>query len=137
MGKTARIFCVCFLLSACNPAVRRQPGAMPADGTHRGVYIFETEPYKAVADLEIKGGKITAVQWVIMDTMRNVPFDSTYGRYMEGNALYVDQCKKDWQGSRGYAPRLIQTQDINRVDAVTGATWTHMLFKKAVQDALR
>jgi major membrane immunogen (membrane-anchored lipoprotein) len=119
-----------------SPVPADSSGTHP-DGTVRGKYAFEYEPYLTTVDLKFIKGKIVDVTWVIRDTVRNVPFDAAYERFMGGNAYYVRQCRLDWKGSRTYGPRLIQTQNLDSVDAVTGATWTHMLFKRAVQDALK
>jgi major membrane immunogen (membrane-anchored lipoprotein) len=145
MKGTTQIFigiCLCFFMLACESATRVTLGAVDSSSVHsdktvRGIYVYESEPYTTTVDLEIKDGKIVDVKWVILDTMRHVPFDSTYERFMGNNAYYIDQCRKDWKGSRSYGPKLIQTQNIDSVDAVTGATWTHMLFKRAVEDALK
>jgi major membrane immunogen (membrane-anchored lipoprotein) len=130
-----------FFLSACLSAAHANPEAADSSSVHsdrtvRGIYVYEMEPYTTTVDLAIKDGKIVGVKWIILDTMRHVPFDSTYERFMGNNAYYIDQCRKDWKGSRGYGPKLIQTQNIDSVDAVTGATWTHILFKRSVKDAL-
>jgi major membrane immunogen (membrane-anchored lipoprotein) len=126
-----------YVLSAPSPAAAADSVSQLPDGTHRGTYVFDWEPYTATVELKIKNGKITDVSWIILDTQRNVPFDSTYERFMGGNALYIDQCRRDWKGSKTYGPKLIQVQNVDSVDAVTGATWTHMLFKRAVKDALK
>lgn len=107
-----------------------------------GVYKVETplddEKYYTEATVTIEGGKITSVDWTIIDTGHdNAPFDEEYYHVMEPYAaLYVQQAKDDWSGSRGYSEVLIETQDVDKVDAVSGATWTNKKFKEVVKLAL-
>ncbi len=108
-----------------------------------GVYTVETpldyEKYYTKATVTIEGGKITSLDWTIIDTGHDdVPFDEEYYNVMEPyGELYVQQAKDDWSGSRGYSDVLIKTQDVDQVDAVSGATWTNKKFKEVVRLALR
>jgi major membrane immunogen (membrane-anchored lipoprotein) len=106
-----------------------------------GIYTVETNPdsegFFEKATVKINGGKITAVDWGIFDSARsNKPFDDKYEEVYAGNAAYIQQSRNDWKGSRGYGPKLIETQDINKVDIVSGATWTHKKFERVVKMAL-
>lgn len=107
-----------------------------------GVYEVKTEPdyekYYTEATLTVESGKITAFEWTIYDAGRdNIPFDSEYYKVLaEFGDLYEQQGKDDWAGSRGYSDVLIETQDINQVDAVSGATWTNRKFKEILRLAL-
>lgn len=106
-----------------------------------GVYEVETLPdyegYYAKARLTIKDDIITDVDWCIYDSNRNNrPFDDTYGEVFKEYPLYVKQCIDDWNGSKEYGPKLIGTQDLQQVDAVSGATWTNNVFKAVVDMAL-
>lgn len=107
-----------------------------------GIYEVQTEPdyekYYTKATVTIEGGKVTSVDWCIYDTnLEDKPFDEEYYHvYDDVSALYVQQAKDDWTGSRGYSDVLIECQDINEVDAVSGATWTNKKFKEIVRMAL-
>jgi major membrane immunogen (membrane-anchored lipoprotein) len=108
-----------------------------------GVYKVETpqdyEKYYTKAKLTIKKGKITAFSWTIYDAGHDdEAFDKDYYKVMEPyGEEYSQQAKDDWSGSRGYSKELIKTQNINKVDAVTGATWTCNKFKEVVSMALK
>jgi len=106
------------------------------DGVYPGRFAAKREPYVTDLDLHVKAGKIAAVKWIVTDTSRNTFYDSLYAHAMAGNKTFAEQCRKDWSGSRAYAKQLVATQDIDKVDAVSGATWSHRMFKGAVNDAL-
>lgn len=107
-----------------------------------GVYDVKTpldnEKYYTEASVIIQEGKITSVDWTIYDSGHdNKPFDKDYYHVMEQYSdLYVQQAKDDWTGSRDYSDSLIETQDVDKVDAVSGATWTNIKFKEVVEMAL-
>jgi len=106
-----------------------------------GTYEAETEPdhegYITKGTLTIKEGIITEVDWGIFDSnMNNKPFDEDYEEVFVGNDLYIEQSRSDWTGSRCYSPKLIETQDPKKVDAVTGATWTNIKFIEIMKMAL-
>jgi major membrane immunogen (membrane-anchored lipoprotein) len=106
-----------------------------------GIYEVNTpidgEGFYTSATLTIKEGKIYNVDWTILDSYRSDrPFDASYERVYAGNSTYIEQCRSDWKGSRGYGPKLIETQDLGKVDVVTGATWTNKKFKEAMELAL-
>lgn len=104
-----------------------------------GTYEVETKPdvelYVTKATVKIEDGKITAVDWTIYDSQKR-PFDETYEKVFAGNSTYMQQSRDDWNGSRDYEEVLIDTQDVDKVDAVSGATWTNKKFKDIVKMAL-
>jgi len=107
-----------------------------------GVYTVDTpiddEKYYTEATVTIAEGKITSVDWTIIDMGNdNTPFDEEYYKIMEPyGELYVQQAKDDWSGSRGYSDAMIETQNVDQVDAVSGATWTNSKFKQVIRLAL-
>lgn len=107
-----------------------------------GIYEVQTEPdyekYYTKATVTIEGGKITAVDWCIYDANQDdKPFDEEYYHVFESvSDVYVQQAKDDWTGSRGYSDALITSQNVEQVDAVSGATWTNKKFKEIVKLAL-
>ncbi len=106
-----------------------------------GTYSVETKPdhegYFTKAEVHIEKGRITSIDWNIFDTNREDRiFDETYEEVFAGNERYKQQCRDDLKGAKTYSSKLVETQDIDAVDAVTGATWTNLKFKEAAQLAL-
>lgn len=108
------------------------------DGTYKVKTGLDDEGYFTEATVTIKNDKITNVEWCIYDSnSNNSPFDENYKTKFVGNSLYTKQCEDDWNGSRNYSSELIKTQDMSKVDAVSGATWTYNKFKSVVTKALK
>ncbi|MEZ5071335.1 MAG: FMN-binding protein [Bacteroidales bacterium] len=108
------------------------------DGTYHGLSraMYTDEPYYGHVTLSIEDGAIVRVDFFIRDSARQVGFDGTYEKYFEGNDLYMQQCRNDWQGVQSYPDSLLKYQDPGKVDARSGATWSCNIFKGAVEDAL-
>jgi major membrane immunogen (membrane-anchored lipoprotein) len=51
--------------------------------------------------------------------------------------VYVQQCRNDWQGVQSYPGKLIEKQNLNKVDATSGATWSFNIFKASADSALK
>lgn len=118
-------------------AAKEDVAAMYKDGTYTAQTDPDYEGYYEKASIEVDNGLITGVDWGIYDSTReDKPFDENYEEVFAGQDEYIQQCRNDWKGSRGYAADLIATQDISKVDAVSGATWTNTLFKTVVKKAL-
>jgi len=107
------------------------------DGTYKAQTEPDYEGYYTKAEVTVKDGKTTAVDWTIYDANRNdKPFDEKYEVVFTGNEYFTEQSRSDWKGSRTYGPKLIETQDPDEVDAVSGATWTNGKFREIVKKAL-
>ncbi len=109
------------------------------DGVYEGKSqsIYKSEPFLAESKVYIKQGKITKVDFQIVDTLKNEVFDEKYEKHFIGNKLYIDQCRNDWKGMRNYLRKLLKTQNIDNIDAVSGATWSYNMFKSSVSEALK
>jgi major membrane immunogen (membrane-anchored lipoprotein) len=55
----------------------------------------------------------------------------------ESKADYIQQCRNDWEGVKTYPKLLSEKQDIKKVDAIAGATWSYNTFKASVNEALK
>jgi major membrane immunogen (membrane-anchored lipoprotein) len=107
------------------------------DGSYEAKTPIDGEGFYTTAKVTVSGGKISEVDWIIFDNYRGSrPFDASYEKVYVGNEVYIQQSRSDWKGSRNYGQRLIETQDLGKVDVVTGATWTNKKFKEAVGLAL-
>jgi len=109
------------------------------NGTYEGrsCSIYGNEPYKGVTIITIKNGKIHQVSFNILDTLKNELFDKNYSSHFPTEPLYQKQCVEDWKGVLLYPAQLFKNQDLKRVDAVTGATWSHNLFVSSAGIALK
>jgi major membrane immunogen (membrane-anchored lipoprotein) len=76
------------------------------------------------------------VQFTVLDKAKNEIFDEKYENHYREIPEYIQQCRNDWQGVQTYPGRLLGAQDINKVDAITGATWSFNLFKASLVAAL-
>jgi major membrane immunogen (membrane-anchored lipoprotein) len=111
-------------------------GSIFKDGIYVAKTVTDNEKYFAQATITIKDGKIATADWSLYDEGNNKPFDEEYYHQFEPNEEYVKQAKEDWSGSRNYAVKLLETQDVNKVDAVTGATWSFVEFEEVINLAL-
>jgi major membrane immunogen (membrane-anchored lipoprotein) len=98
---------------------------------------YTNEPYVGISKIYIENGTIRKIEFKIMDTTKNELFDDKYENHYIGNDLYINQCRNDWKGVLSYPQKLIETQKIEEVDAVSGATWSYNMFKSSVQVALQ
>jgi major membrane immunogen (membrane-anchored lipoprotein) len=108
------------------------------DGHYTGVSrsIYTDEPYYGQTEIDIVNGKITRVEFIIRDSVKHENFDGNYEKYFAGIEEYIIQCRNDWKGVRSYPDSLLKYQDIDSLDAVSGATWSFNIFKASVNEAL-
>lgn len=108
------------------------------DGQYQGISRarYTDEPYFGHAQITIKEGHIAAIHFYVRDSDRHVNFDEQYHQYFAGNELYIQQCKNDLAGIHAYPDSLMKHQDPDKVDAISGATWSYNIFKASVKAAL-
>jgi major membrane immunogen (membrane-anchored lipoprotein) len=87
--------------------------------------------------LTLKNGEFTAIDFAIRDSSLHETFDGKYEKHFEGNAEYIQQSRNDWKGVQTYPKMLSVKQNINKVDAISGATWSYNIFKASVNEALK
>ncbi|MCX7747572.1 MAG: FMN-binding protein [Clostridia bacterium] len=117
------------------------PNTPLEDGKYKdGVYEVQSQPdyegYYSTAKVTIKDNKIDSVDWKIIDSERKRDFDEKYEEVFAGNKEYQEQCRNDLKGAKTYSPKLVETQEISEVDAISGATWSNKKFKEVVRIAL-
>ena len=103
-------------------------------GASRAAYI--NEPYYGFSKIVVENGNIINVEFFIRDSSKHVNFNEEYEKYFAGNDLYVQQCRNDWKGVKSYPDTLLKYQSIDKVDAISGATWSFNIFKASIQEAL-
>ncbi len=103
-------------------------------GTSRAIYI--DEPLYGSTRITIEDGQITKVDYTIRDSTKHEFFNGEYEKYMEGNELYIQQCRNDWKAMHSYPDSLLKYQDLDKVDAISGATWSYNIFRASALEAL-
>lgn len=103
-------------------------------GTSQSVYV--EEPYYGHSTVKVEDGRIVSVEFVIRDSAKHVEFDDAYEKYFSGNELYMNQCRNDRVGVRSYPDSLLKYQNLDKVDVISGATWSCNIFKASVKAAL-
>jgi major membrane immunogen (membrane-anchored lipoprotein) len=99
---------------------------------------YTSENYWGHIGITVEGSQITAVDFVIRDSSLHENVDSMYGiHHYQGIPLYQDQCVKDGNGIKIYPQRLLQYQNIDDVDVISGATWSHNIFDSTTREAIR
>lgn len=107
-----------------------------------GVYTGESqskytaEPYWGQVTVEIKNDKVSLLGFQILDKEKNEVFGPDYERHFKDYPQYVDQCRNEVKAIKAYREAFLKTGKIEQVDAITGATWSHNLFKGALKAAL-
>ena len=102
------------------------------DGKYQGESIYDDYHYKHVVTLEIKDGKIISLHY---DEVKKD------GAGKRGNNEYCAQMKQGTGASPAeayplYERRMLEHQDLMKVDAVSGATYSLYRFRTAVLRAL-
>ena len=105
------------------------------EGQSRAKYVYE--PFWGSARFTIKSGIFTDINFFIRDSSLHETFDGKYEKHFEGNPGYIQQSRNDWKGVQTYPEKLSGKQDINKIDAISGATWSYNIFKASVNEALK
>lgn len=113
--------------------------AVLKDGTYTGSSRakYKYEPFWGKVQLTIKNNRLTDIRFGIRDSNLHENFDSRYEKHFIGNDMYIQQSRNDWKGVQAYPVKLSEKQNINQVDAISGATWSYNIFKASVNDALK
>ncbi len=108
------------------------------DGVYEGAsrYSYTDEPYWGKVQLTVKNGFFIGIRFLIRDSNLHETFDGAYEKHFEGNPLYIGQSRNDWNGVQAYPKKMMEKQDIRKVDVISGATWSYNIFRASVEDAL-
>jgi len=109
------------------------------DGNYKGMSqaLYKGEPYWGIVYLKLKNGLFTEISFTIRDSSLHETFNAIYEKHFEGNPEYIQQSRNDWKGVQAYPKKLSDKQDINKIDAISGATWSYNIFKASVNEALK
>jgi major membrane immunogen (membrane-anchored lipoprotein) len=139
MKKRIVFFLVAILFSVSAFSQMQDSVIKYKDGTYfgqsRAKYIYE--PFWGKVHLTLKNGMITACRFAIRDSNLHETFDGNYEKHFAGNDVYIQQSRNDWKGVQGYSAKMADKQDINKIDAISGATWSYNIFKASVNEALK
>ncbi|MDO5695540.1 MAG: FMN-binding protein [Eubacteriales bacterium] len=89
---------------------------------------------EADVTIVIKDGKITSCEYKAKDA-KGQPKDENYGR--DGAPLSQKKAQKAVAGLKEYCNQLVEKQNINDVDTVTGATISYDEFIEVAKAALK
>ena len=133
MFKNISSLLIVFMLVACSG------NKIYKDGTYNGVSRskYTNEPFYAFTTIRVNDGLITHISFHVRDSVQHVTFDHTYEKNYAGIPEYIQQCRNDWKGIQAYPDSLLKHQLLNKVDGISGATWSYNLFKASAQEALR
>jgi major membrane immunogen (membrane-anchored lipoprotein) len=110
------------------------------DGTYQGQSqaTYTSEPFWGHIQISIENSSFTAIQFFIRDSSLHENVDSMYGvNHYAGYPLYMQQCVDDGHGIEIYPQKLLESQDLDNVDAISGATWSHHIFIASAGSALK
>jgi major membrane immunogen (membrane-anchored lipoprotein) len=140
------IFLTLFLLTSVYPQDLKIPGkaaqdtsVIYKDGTYEGTSraTYKYEPFWGIVHFTLKNGEFTDISFVIRDSSLHETFDGKYEKHFEGNPEYIQQSRNDWKGVQTYPRKLSEKQDINKIDAISGATWSYNIFRASLKEALK
>lgn len=103
------------------------------DGTYEGRSTDDSRGAYGIVTVKIEGGKIASAEFVQYNADGTVKAEK-YGEE-DGEENYKI-AQKALEQSKKYPEQLIRTQDVEQVDAVTGATTSWKQFQEAAKDAL-
>jgi major membrane immunogen (membrane-anchored lipoprotein) len=139
-------FSVVFLICLLAAAIATGCGSKSyADGTYTGQSsIYESDEDDGngngygVAEITIKDGQITDCTFTTYEPDGTLK-DSDYGMQNGevANRDYYNKAQKAIAACEKYAANLVETNSIDEVDAISGATINYNNFKEAVNDALK
>ena len=96
---------------------------------------YTDEPYWGIVKFIVEKGVLSSVRFTIRDSALHETFDASYEKHFADNPLYIQQSRNDWAGVQMYPRKLAKRQDISKLDAITGATWSYNIFRAAVNEA--
>jgi major membrane immunogen (membrane-anchored lipoprotein) len=108
-----------------------------------GYYVGESrssytdELYWGSVRITVKNGSFTEINFMIRDSGLHETFNENYEKHFQDNPVYIQQCRHDWEGVKTYPKKLSETQNPDRIDAISGATWSYNIFKASAKEALK
>lgn len=124
MKKVIILILFTFIIIGC-----KQQKSSIEDGVYSTSLPEDHEKIFTEMTIIVSNGKIIDIEFYIKDAARNNRiFDETYEEVMGDNQHYREQCRNDLAGLNKYIEELLEKQDIEEVDSITGATWAYDKF---------
>lgn len=128
MKKKLAILSLIILFTACSKSTKMK------DGVYEGSASSEGDTKSTVkVQITIKDEKITDVIAKEFDKNNKEKGDD-YGKEAGDNNYKLAQ--KAVKGFKNYPKKLIESQNIDEVDSISGSTVSYKLFKESVKNAL-
>jgi uncharacterized protein with FMN-binding domain len=105
------------------------------EGKSRAKYIYEH--FWGSVQLTLKNGIFTDIRFVIRDSNLHETFNENYEKHFAGNEEYIQQSRNDWKGVQAYPKKLEGKPDTDKIDAISGASWSYNIFRASVKEALK
>ncbi|MCX6256128.1 MAG: FMN-binding protein [Bacteroidia bacterium] len=109
------------------------------DGSYEGKSrsVYTGEPFWGSVRVTLKNGSFTGINFVIRDSNLHETFNENYEKHFLAIPEYIQQCRNDWKGVQTYPRKLSETQNPDKIDAISGATWSYNIFRASLKDALK
>jgi major membrane immunogen (membrane-anchored lipoprotein) len=109
------------------------------DGTYEGKSraYYTGEPFWGSVQITLLNGSFSDIRFTIRDSSLHETFNGDYEKHFQGNPLYIQQCRNDWNGVQTYPKKLSEIQNLDKIDAMSGATWSYNIFKASAKEALK
>jgi len=108
------------------------------DGVYEGQSAFTSESFYGKAKITINNGQISDVVFNIYDNARDRVLDDNYSKEVYASSPdYQEQTKNELAGIIKYNSGLISKQDVNKVDVISGATWSYNIYKEVLANTLK
>ncbi len=104
------------------------------DGTYSGEYVSEEHGSTTTVNLTIKEQKIVDCELIAKDDKGNLK-DENYGK--DAGDVNYKKAQKAVAGMQQYPAMLIELQNADDIEAVSGASVSLIEFKLAVKEALK
>lgn len=98
---------------------------------------YTSEPFWGITSIQIDKGVLRVINFTIRDSSLHETFNEKYEKHFKGNPEYINQCRNDWRGVNLYPVMLNANKNPDKVDLISGATWSYNLFKASVAEALK
>jgi uncharacterized protein with FMN-binding domain len=106
------------------------------DGESQAQYTYEQ--FWGHTRITINNNRFTDIYFSIRDTNLHEVVDSLYGvNHYSSIPAYMQQCVNEDHAIKIYPMQLMQTQRLQGIDCITGATWSYNIFIASTNEALK